>query len=93
MLRRVSGTSMTPALRSGQIVIATRYFRKLKPDDIVIVRHDGRENIKRISKIREGEVYVLGDNPAASTDSRTFGWLRVGDVIAKLRWPIPPFKT
>ena len=85
-VRRVSGGSMLPTLRPGQIVIAKKPAR-VAVGDIVVVRHDGLEKIKRVAKMQDGRIFVTGDNPAASTDSRSFGWLRLGDVCGRLIWP------
>jgi type IV secretory pathway protease TraF len=49
--------------------------------------HDGREKIKRLEMHRAGRIYVVGDNPPMSTDSRDFGWLPTDAIIAKLIWP------
>jgi hypothetical protein len=32
-------------------------------------------------------MYVLGDNPLTSTDSRVFGWVEGKSVRAKIIWP------
>ena len=81
--------SMQPTLQPGQLVLATGWFSGLRPGDVVIMRHEGIEKIKRISQVRLGEVFVVGDNQAASTDSRDFGWLSTRLVIAKvLRAPL-----
>ncbi len=86
IVRQVQGGSMLPSLRTGQLVVAKRTYR-VKPGDVVIVRHAGLEKIKRIKERQEDRLYLLGDNPAASTDSRTFGWIPVECVIAKVVWP------
>ena len=77
---------MLPYLVPGRIVLASR-FRRLKPGDVVILLHDGLEKIKRISSVGEDKVYVLGDNSGASTDSRQFGWVARGAIIARVFWP------
>ena len=77
---------MLPVLKPGQIVIGMR-TRNLSIGHVVIIRHDGIEKIKRIMQVHPDEIYVLGDNPVASTDSRTFGWIPEDSVIAKIIWP------
>ena len=52
--------------------------------------HDKKEKIKRISDIRENEIFVVGDHSEASTVSRHFGWINRDTVIAKLFWPHAP---
>lgn len=89
LIRRVVGDSMLPTLRPGSIVIARRRFFRLRPGDVVIIRHDNTEKIKRLATVDMTQVTVLGDNPAASTDSRHFGPLPRTVVIGKvIRLPL-----
>jgi hypothetical protein len=74
MIRRIVGPSMQPALPPGTIVLGVRWLRP-RPGNIVIARVNDREIIKRVADIGARGVYVLGDNAAHSTDSRSFGWL------------------
>jgi phage repressor protein C with HTH and peptisase S24 domain len=92
IIRRVVGDSMLPFLRPDQIVVAMGNYKTLQPGDVVVFRHEGLEKIKRIHSIKDDYVYLVGDNPDTSTDSRAFGWLHITTVIAKVRWPknIPP---
>lgn len=85
-LRRVSGDSMLPKLKNGQIILAVK-FKRPKSGDVVIISHNGLEKIKRLSKISPKQIYILGDNPARSTDSRTIGWLPKATLKAKVIWP------
>ena len=80
LIRRVEGLSMLPAFTHGKVVVAWR-FKRPRVGDVVIVRHHRLEIIKRVDQIKEGAVYLLGDNPAESTDSRQFGWLPLRAVI------------
>lgn len=84
LLRRVVGDSMLPTLKPGQIVVAIRLTQRLKPGQVIIFERQGREQIKRIAQLRDGRVYVLGDNPGRSTDSRTIGWIAHADVRARV---------
>ncbi len=84
LVRRVVGFSMVPVLLPGTLVWARGVFWRLKRGNIVIVLHEGREKIKRIAEVDGQHVYVLGDNPARSTDSREFGWLPRSQVIGKV---------
>jgi len=77
---------MAPTLRAGQLVVG-RQTRELSPGDVVIVSHNGLEKIKRIEKQQGDLIYLLGDNPTVSTDSRTFGWVQAKTIIAKVIWP------
>jgi hypothetical protein len=92
MLRQIFGHSMLPVLPPGTMVYGLKWFRKhrLKIGDVVIFMHEGKEKIKRVEQIEEGKVYLLGDHPAESTDSRDFGWLHVDEILAKVVWPHAP---
>ena len=87
LIRRVIGASMAPKLRPGQLVIATQVFRKLRPGQVVIVERENKEFIKRIERIENNQLFVIGDNLPASTDSRHFGWLNREAVKAKVLRP------
>ena len=87
IIRRVAGQSMSPSLPGGKIIVARTLFCSMKPSDVVIVFHGGLEKIKRVSKIDGKNIYILGDNPSSSTDSRDFGWISSDKVKAKLLWP------
>lgn len=78
---------MLPTLKQDAVIWATGVFRDLSAGDVVIIRHQGIEKIKRVEAVQGNELYVLGDNPSASTDSRFFGWLPVSSVHAKVIWP------
>lgn len=79
---------MTPAYTPGQLVIAAGWFKDIQVGDVVIFRHNGKEKIKRIKHVDPLKgIFVLGDNPAQSIDSRTFGWIDFDEVAAKVIWP------
>jgi phage repressor protein C with HTH and peptisase S24 domain len=78
---------MMPKLRPGQILLATRFFKHLRPGQVVIINHRGKEKVKRIERIQDDKIFVIGDNLNRSTDSRHFGWLESGEVIARVIWP------
>jgi len=77
---------MAPTLTPGQLVVG-RFTRELRPGDVVIVSHDGLEKIKRIERQQGNLLYLLGDNPGSSTDSRNFGWVQADHIVAKVVWP------
>jgi len=77
---------MLPSLEAGQVVIG-RQTNDLQVGDVVIVSHDGLEKIKRIERTSGDLLYLLGDNPARSTDSRQFGWVQAHAIVAKVVWP------
>src|SRR6267154_4164066 len=83
VIRQVEGRSMEPTLKPGQLVIG-RAARVFHPGDVVIVSHDGLEKIKRIERQQGDLIYLLGDNPSGSTDSRNFGWVQAQAIVAKV---------
>jgi len=77
---------MLPTLLPGQTVVAVGSCR-LRVGDIIIFTHNGLEKIKRIAQENEAGLYVAGDNPAASTDSRQFGLIARSAVVGRIVWP------
>ena len=98
LLRRVlvRGPSMAPALRHGDqlLVLFTRH--PPAPGALVVVDlPDQTLAVKRLVRRDEaGRVWVEGDNPFGSTDSRTLGALPPenvrGRVLLRL-WPRPGY--
>lgn len=85
-LRRVQGDSMRPALLPGKIVLA-RYTQTVRLGQVVIVVRGQVQIIKRVDKIQDSRLFLLGDNPAASTDSRSFGWVDKAAIVGVVVWP------
>jgi nickel-type superoxide dismutase maturation protease len=87
---QVEGESMAPAMSHGERVLVNKAaYRRAdpRPGDLVVVR-DPREPkrllLKRIDGQAEGGWRVLGDNAAASTDSRAFGPVGRASIIGKV---------
>ncbi len=90
---------MAPRLPSGALVVARSIDPRttLRVGDVVVARRPDRpelEIIKRIASIDDaGAIFLTGDNPAASTDSRQFGAVTRAHILARVRWrywPLPP---
>lgn len=80
---------MEPTLRTGRLVIATQKFASIDKGMLVIANVKSREIIKRVSEIKDKKVYLLGDNPNESTDSRSLGWVDVNAILGVVIWPRP----
>ncbi len=82
---------MLPFLRPGENILVNKMaylFQKSKIDDVVIVKNpkDTRRSylVKRIAKIKDTKLYVLGDNRKESIDSRKFGWIHEESIVGKM---------
>jgi nickel-type superoxide dismutase maturation protease len=94
----VSGRSMVPALEPGDRVLVDRwtYRRRLpRPGEIVLLEDPagGRRLIKRIARTLAAagpggprRLWVLGDNPPESEDSRRFGAVEPRLVRGRVVW-------
>ncbi len=87
----IDGKSMLPCLHPGDWVVvetATRASRPIRAGDVVLVpdpRDVGRMLVKRVVRLDPGgRVWIEGDNPGQSTDSRQFGPVRVEDVAGRV---------
>jgi hypothetical protein len=83
---------MAPTLLPGDRLLVARLAPRV--GDVVLAadpREPARELIKRVAPADDGRVILRGDNPAASTDARTFGSVPVDAVRWRAigrYWPI-----
>jgi len=98
-LRRVlvRGPSMVPALRDGDQLLVrwTEADSRTGDGDVVVVALPDRPlSVKRLVRRHGDEVWVEGDNPFGSTDSRSLGPLSPdavrGRVLLRI-WPRPGY--
>ena len=90
----VEGPSMVPTLRDGdRVVVELLTYRRRPPrvGDVVLVEGPGDlPLVKRVGTPPWGtpadRVWILGDNPAESSDSRAFGALPLSRVRGRVRW-------
>lgn len=77
---------MYPTLEPRQFVISFNWYpyKKLKKGDLIVIEINGRLMIKRGHKYHDRELYVLGDNPSFSEDSRQFGWVSKDKIVGKV---------
>ena len=94
---RVEGTSMQPAFFHGErVIVDRRAYRHARPapGDVVVLRDPedaARYLVKRVVAPPAGAtpvadmVYVLGDNPDESRDSRDFGAVPAALIVGRVR--------
>jgi nickel-type superoxide dismutase maturation protease len=91
----VAGASMEPHLRSGDCVLARR-GRRARVGDVVLVRRPDRDDLVVVKRVREvlsdGRVWLAGDNPASSDDSRVFGAVVPDRVVGRVIWRYRPLR-
>ena len=81
---------MIPKLQPGdELLVDSRAYRHQSPQvgDIVVAQRPDRTNvtiIKRVASVeKDGRLYLLGDNPTSSTDSRSFGLVPPANILGK----------
>ncbi len=83
---RVNNNSMLPLLKPGDEVLMAPGAVPV-PGDIVVAQHPLRRDvrlIKRVESIVEGRYVLKGDNPAESTDSRSFGPVTAEHIMGRV---------
>lgn len=93
-LRRVEvrGPSMEPTLEDGDRLLCGPVLR-LRPGDLVVIEEPGGHGllaVKRVAACGRDGVVVLGDNPAASRDSRAYGAVPRSAVRGRAWWRYHP---
>lgn len=88
---RVENASMLPLLPPGETVLVDpRAYRRSPPQagDIVVAAPSARPGLQAIKRVGhilpDGRVFLIGDNRAQSTDSRTFGAVLPEDILGKV---------
>ena len=80
---------MLPTLKNGDAVLINPKA-KLKRGDIVLANHPYKRSVKILKRIKEftenGDLFLIGDNADESTDSRTFGAVRLKCVLGKVTY-------
>jgi nickel-type superoxide dismutase maturation protease len=88
----VSGRSMEPTLRAGDLVIVDLWsYRHRRPREGEIVLFSGTEPasapmVKRVANRTGSAFWLLGDNPEMSDDSRRFGPVPEERLRGRLVW-------
>lgn len=83
----VAGESMSPTFGPGDWLLCRR-THKIRTGQVVVMQRPGVGFVvKRARNVRvDGALWVVGDNPdpAASTDSRQWGWVSASDVCGRV---------
>jgi len=85
---------MAPTVRHGDRLLVRRLRPGARPapGTVVLARFPGRPEllvVKRVRRAVPGGVWVEGDNPLVTDDSRSYGKaVAVGRVVLRL-WPRP----
>lgn len=81
---------MAPTLLPGDWLLV-RWGAPARPGDLVVVALPGRPLAVKRAVRRHGDGWwVLGDNPAGSTDSRQLGPVPAAAVRARVLWRYRP---
>ncbi|MEZ4664596.1 MAG: nickel-type superoxide dismutase maturation protease [Caldilineaceae bacterium] len=88
---RVTGNSMLPLLRPGDLVLVNRHaysHKSPQPGDVVVARDPRQPSFKLIKRVdavmQDGRCFLLSENPAEGTDSRTFGAVPPDHVLGQV---------
>lgn len=86
------GDSMRPTLEPGDRLVLSRGRRPRVGELVAVVdpRQPARTVIKRLAAVSAAGLIVVGDNPAASTDSRVFGPVAPGAVRGRVVYRYHP---
>ena len=82
---------MEPEIKNEQQVLISNLpylFQKPQINDIVAFENGKDILIKRIKKINNGKIFVLGDNLKDSLDSRNFGLISFNKILGKVIYKI-----
>lgn len=74
---------MMPTIKNGSEILISNIpylFSKPKIGDIIAFNKEGKILIKRITKIKDNEYFVSGDNASDSIN----GWINKENVLGKL---------
>jgi phage repressor protein C with HTH and peptisase S24 domain len=86
-IKRIVGDSMSPYLKDRDLIMVLK-TNKYKAGDVVGFKSNDKIFIKRINEIKNDLLFVLGDNPDNSLDSRKLGWVNRESVVFRLLFRI-----
>lgn len=82
----VQGESMYPALEDGDTLICNTLNKNPEVGDIVVIKPSfetvpDQLIIKRVTDIKDGKIFIEGDNKENSYDSRNFGYVSLEHLL------------
>lgn len=80
-LIRVSGDSMEPTLRAGDVILVNRKANRPDREGVYILRMNGMLVVKRLQALPGGMVRVISDNAAFSSFDVTKSELEADDIV------------
>lgn len=89
----IPSASMTPTLKVGDVVVVDTWSNQVNTitkNDVIVLKRSANDFVlaKRLKDIRNNhgqwELYLVGDNPSGSVDSRQFGWVSSDYIIGKI---------
>lgn len=93
-LAEVTGPSMVPTLRHGDLLLV-QYGARVRPGDVIVLRHPFQQDllvVKRAAERREGGWWVLADNAYAGGDSTDYGTVPDELILGRARLRYRPLK-
>jgi nickel-type superoxide dismutase maturation protease len=87
----IDGLSMAPTMVQGDWIWIDRWTldqRRPLVGELVLFElpEDGRWVVKRVQRSSADAIWVLGDNPQQSLDSRQFGPISVEQIVGRVAW-------
>ncbi len=87
---------MVPTLKEGDVLLySPRAYSAVFPHvgDVVIAHHPSRSDLKIVKRVmdvtEDGRLFLVGDNPAETTDSRHFGHVPIDEILGKVTSRLP----
>ncbi|MGK7918651.1 MAG: nickel-type superoxide dismutase maturation protease [Trichodesmium sp.] len=92
----VTGFSMFPLLKPGdEVLVDTKAYRHCLPEigDLVVAEHPHHLELKIIKRVafvdQHGDCFLVGENREESSDSRSFGFVNLQQIIGRVTSKFP----